>query len=265
MSIYRTVSPSFWSDTKVVDMFTPEDKYFMLYLLTNPHTTLLGCYEISIKQISDETGYTRDTIYSLISRFAERYAILEYSERDKEILVKNWSKYNWTRSPKAKVAIEKAIPRVKCERFKTFLWDALAKKFEIQSPITDNRKQDTGNREQVTDVCIGYRYPIDRVSDKQDAQNAPSQMYGEYKNVILTLLELAELKKAYPQDWESKINRLSTYLKQTGKKYDNHYAVLMAWAKEDAEKHPAVASSFETNDFYEAALIKSYGNVELDK
>lgn len=265
MAIYRTVSPSFWTDTKVVDMFTPEDKYFMLYLLTNPHTTLLGCYEISIKQISDETGYTRDTIYSLISRFAERYAILEYSERDKEILVKNWSKYNWTRSPKAKVAIEKAIPRVKCERFKTFLWDALAKKFEIQSPITDTRKQDTGIREQVTDVSIGYRYPIDTVSDRQDVQNSPSQMYGEYKNVILTLLELAELQKAYPQDWENKINRLSTYLKQTGKKYDNHYAVLMAWAKEDAEKHPATDSSFETDGFFETALLNSYGNIMIDK
>lgn len=261
MAIYRTVSPSFWTDTKVVDMFTPEDKYFMLYLLTNPHTTLLGCYEISIKQISDETGYTRDTIYSLISRFAEQYAILEYSERDKEILVKNWSKYNWTRSPKAKVAIEKAIPRVKCERFKEFLWDALARKFEIQSPITENREQDTGNREQVTDVCIGYRYGI----NKQDVQNTPSQMYGEYKNVVLTLLELSELQKAYPQDWEGKINRLSTYLKQTGKKYNNHYAVLMAWAKEDAEKHPATDSSFETDGFFETALTKSYGNIMIDK
>jgi hypothetical protein len=272
MAIYRTVSPNLWTDTKVVDNFTPEDKYFMLYLLTNPHANLLGCYEISVKQISDETGYTRDTIYNLIARFRNQYKIVDYSDNDKEVLIKNWYKYNWSRSPKTKTALEKLLIYVKCEQFRVYLKSIIKLRFENSDNVPENRVQN--NRVQSTecrvqstdtDVSIGYAYPIDRVSNKQDAQNSPSQMYGEYKNVILTLLELSELQKAYPQDWESKINRLSTYLKQTGKKYNNHYAVLMAWAKEDAEKHPAVASSFETNDFYEAALIKSYGNVELDK
>ncbi len=272
MAIYRTVSPNLWTDTKVVDNFTPEDKYFMLYLLTNPHANLLGCYEISVKQISDETGYTRDTIYNLIQRFRNQYKIVDYSDNDKEVLIKNWYKYNWSRSPKTKTALEKLLIYVKCEQFRVYLKSIIKLRFENSDNVPENRVQN--NRVQSTecrvqstdtDVSIGYAYPIDRVSDRQDVQNSPSQMYGEYKNVILTLLELSELQKAYPQDWENKINRLSTYLKQTGKKYDNHYAVLMAWAKEDAEKHPAVASSFETNDFYEAALIKSYGNVELDK
>ena len=274
MAIYRTVSPNLWTDTKVVDNFTPEDKYFMLYLLTNPHANLLGCYEISVKQISDETGYTRDTIYNLIARFRNQYKIVDYSDNDKEVLIKNWYKYNWSRSPKTKTALEKLLIYVKCEQFRVYLKSIIKLRFENSDNVPENRVQN--NRVQSTecrvqstdtdtDVSIGYAYPIDRVSDRQDVQNSPSQIYGEYKNVILTLLELAELQKAYPQDWENKINRLSTYLKQTGKKYDNHYAVLMAWAKEDAEKHPAVASSFETNDFYEAALIKSYGNVELDK
>lgn len=257
MATYRVVSPGFWNDTKVVDMFTPEDRYFMLYLLTNPHTTLLGCYEISIKQISAETGYTRDTIYNLIARFTEQYKILDYSEKDKEILIKNWSKYNWSRSPKTKTAIEKSIGYVKCERFRAYLAETMQKKFNLE-PITSNREQVTGNREQVTDVCIGYAYPIDRVSDIQNAQDTPSQMYGEYKNVALTILELAELQKAYPQDWEQKINRLSSYIKQSGKRYDNHYAVIMAWAKEDEAKKTTTESSFNTDEFYKAALNKAY-------
>lgn len=272
MAIYRTVSPNLWTDTKVVDNFTPEDKYFMLYLLTNPHANLLGCYEISVKQISDETGYTRDTIYNLIARFRNQYKIVDYSDNDKEVLIKNWYKYNWSRSPKTKTALEKLLIYVKCEQFRVYLKSIIKLRFENSDNVPENRVQN--NRVQSTecrvqstdtDVSIGYAYPIDRVSDRQDAQNAPSQMYGEYKNIILTLLELSELQKAYPQDWESKINRLSTYLKQTGKKYDNHYAVLMAWAKEDAEKHPATDSSFETDGFFETALTKSYGNIAIDK
>ena len=52
----RLVSTSFWTDSKIVDDFLPEDKYLYLYCLTNPHTKLCGCYEVSVKQISDETG-----------------------------------------------------------------------------------------------------------------------------------------------------------------------------------------------------------------
>ena len=33
MAIYRNVSMNFWTDSKVDDEFTPEEKYFMLYLL----------------------------------------------------------------------------------------------------------------------------------------------------------------------------------------------------------------------------------------
>ena len=69
MAIYRTVSLSFWTDSKVTDDFTPEDKYFYLYLFTNPHTNLAGCYEISVRQMAYETGYIKETIERLIDRF----------------------------------------------------------------------------------------------------------------------------------------------------------------------------------------------------
>ena len=34
MAIYRNVQTSFWTDPKVADDFTPEDKFFYLYLFT---------------------------------------------------------------------------------------------------------------------------------------------------------------------------------------------------------------------------------------
>ena len=100
MAIYRTVSMSFWTDSKVIDDFTPEDKYFYLYLFTNPHTNLAGCYEISIKQIASETGYSRETVDNLIKRLETVHDVLRYSSKTKEILLLNWHKYNWTSSEK---------------------------------------------------------------------------------------------------------------------------------------------------------------------
>ncbi len=125
MAIYRNVHLTFWSDAKVTDDFTPEDKYFYLYLLTNPHTNLSGCYEISLKQISREMGYTQESIEGLIKRFSEVHKIIIYDKGSKEILLINWSKYNWTKSSKFITALEKEIESVKSEQFKEFLHNRL--------------------------------------------------------------------------------------------------------------------------------------------
>ena len=121
MAIYRNVSISFWSDSKVIDDFTPEDKYFYLYLFTNPHTNLCGCYEISIKQMAGEMGYSRDTCERLIERFVSVHNVIRYSKKTKEVLLLNWHKYNWTASEKFRKALIKEIARIKEEGFRGYL------------------------------------------------------------------------------------------------------------------------------------------------
>ena len=123
MAIYRNIQMAFWTDIKVVDDFTPEDKFFYLYLLSNPHTNLCGCYEISVKQMADETGYSRDTIEKLLKRFAEVHKVAYYSQDTKELLVLNWHKYNWTASEKFRKPLLKEINSVKNDNFKGYLLD----------------------------------------------------------------------------------------------------------------------------------------------
>ena len=76
MATYRNIQISFWTDSKVADEFTPEDKYFYLYLMTNPHTNTCGCYEISIRQMSIETGYSKETISKLIERMEKVHNVI---------------------------------------------------------------------------------------------------------------------------------------------------------------------------------------------
>lgn len=121
MAIFRNVHITFWTDPKIVDDFTPEDKYFYIYLLTNPHTNLCGCYEVSLKQMSDELGYCKETVEKLIIRFHEVHRLLHYNKETKEMLLYNWSKYNWTKSPKFQTALLKEIPKVKCPEFNDYL------------------------------------------------------------------------------------------------------------------------------------------------
>ena len=59
--------------------------------------------------------------------------------------------------------------------------------------------------------------------------------YGEYKNVLLSDDDLTKLKAEFP-DWEKRIERLSSYIAQSGKTYKNHLATIRNWAKRDQEK-----------------------------
>lgn len=94
MAKYRHVYSSFWSDMDVVAKFTPEDKFFMLYILTNPHTTQIGIYKIPKKVMAYEIGYSIESINLLIDRFENKHKIIKYNEDTMEIAIKNWGRYN---------------------------------------------------------------------------------------------------------------------------------------------------------------------------
>ena len=167
MAIYRNVSLSFWEDIKIVDNFTPEDKYFYLYLLTNPHTNLLGCYQISFKQMINETGYNKDTIEKLINRMSQEHEVIEFDFKTNEIFIKNWYKYNWTKSEKLLKNVEKLSQYIKSNNFK-----------EKISKLIENYR-----------VSIGYQYPMhtsvsvsvsDSVTDILNNNNKLIELFNEY-------------------------------------------------------------------------------------
>lgn len=121
MAIYRQIYMSFWTDPKVDDDFTPEDKYFYLYLLTNPHTNICGCYEISTKQMERETGYNVDTVKRLIRRMETEHDIIRYDSSTKEVLLLNWHKYNWTKSADLMKNVRKSAEYIKSDAFREYI------------------------------------------------------------------------------------------------------------------------------------------------
>ena len=133
MAVYRNISLSFWTDSKVEDTFTPEDKYVYLYLLTNPHTNICGCYEISIKQISRQTGYNEESVERIIARMEKTHRVICYCKATSEMLVLNWGKYNWTISPKMEKPIKAAIDRIKYPSFREYVSELYAHIEEIHT------------------------------------------------------------------------------------------------------------------------------------
>lgn len=159
MAIYRNISTTFWTDSKVADDFTAEDKYIYLYLFTNPHSNLCGCYEVSYKQIAYEAGISVDKAKKLIDRLQNEFNVIRYDGKTKEVLILNWHKYNWTKSEKFRKPLLKEIEKVKSPSFREYLFKAY------------NGELDT--------VSANGRYPIDTVSDFEDTVSA-EEIHEEY-------------------------------------------------------------------------------------
>ncbi|MEH7333136.1 DnaD domain protein [Neobacillus drentensis] len=94
MAKYRMVRTDFWKNPVVSDEMSPEDKYFYLYLLTNPHTTQIGIYKITKKQMAFDLGYSIESVHSLMERFIELHKVIRYNPETRELAIKNWGKYN---------------------------------------------------------------------------------------------------------------------------------------------------------------------------
>ena len=63
-------------------------------------------------------------------------------------------------------------------------------------------------------------------------KNNNKNIYGEFKNVVLSEEELAKLKAKIP-NYEDYIERLSAYMASKGKRYKSHYATILAWARKE--------------------------------
>lgn len=78
---------------------------------------------------------------------------------------------------------------------------------------------------------------IDKEREGEKGHPAPAA-YGSYGNVFLTEDELEALKAELPAKWDYYIERLSSYIASTGKKYQNHAATIRRWAEDDRQKTP---------------------------
>lgn len=182
MAIFRCVSPSFWSDPKVDDDFTPEDKYFYLYLLTNPHTTLSGCYELGKRQASRELGYNEETVDRLINRMETVHNVIRYDKATKEILLLNWHKYNWSKSPKCLKGVEYSLQNIKSDAFRKYCTDTLS----IQYRYSIDTTVSVSVTEPITETVIyPNRDSLNNSKEKAPAADADlAQIIQRYEEVV---------------------------------------------------------------------------------
>lgn len=123
MGIKRVVDTDLWTDEKV-ENYTPEEKYFWLFLLTNPYTKQLGVYHITKKQMSFHLGYDVETINKLLERFENNYKTIKYI--DSEIAIKNYLKHSIVKGGKPVMDCLKAdLRRIKHKELINWVFNSI--------------------------------------------------------------------------------------------------------------------------------------------
>lgn len=97
---YRLIYSEFWTDPTTMEEMSIEDRYFYLYILTNPSTTSCGIYMITKKKMAFELGYSIENLNCLMDRFENTYKLIRYNTVTRELAIKNWGKYNLNRGGK---------------------------------------------------------------------------------------------------------------------------------------------------------------------
>lgn len=81
-------------------------------------------------------------------------------------------------------------------------------------------------------VDQGYtQYRLGKGSIGKDSID--KSIYGEFQNVRLTDEEYQKLVDRFPMDYQDKIENLSQYIAQKGKRYKSHYATILAWERKN--------------------------------
>lgn len=240
MGVKRIVDVSFWTDGKVDD-FSPEDKYFMLYLLTNPFTRQLGIYEISIKQAAFQMGYSVDAFNVLLDRFENKYGLIAFSKETNEIAILNFLRHSVMKGGKpVEDCIKQDIQKVKNRELLAKVFGRICHRDDlnvtvkkiVDEYINDNDIHNDNDNDNDRTDSVSYN---DSYHESLKPTKPTKHKHGEYNNVLLTDEELDKLKAEYP-DWEERIERLSSYVASTGKSYKSHYATIRNWARKDQDK-----------------------------
>ena len=258
MAIFRTIKTGFWTDEKVIDEFSPEDRYFFLYLLTNPETTQLGIYKFVPRAAAFYLGYSKEAVMVLLDRFENKYNLIRYSYGTNEIAIKNFLKHSVIKGGKPVAdCLEMEEANVKNKDLVLYIVNhlqdeetllntvkAFIEKMKVKYGFIKNDNENDNDNDNDNDSYVDVTPTVTPTLHKK---KPVKHKHGEYNNVLLTDEEYQKLQDMFP-DLQDRIERLSEYVASTGKSYKSHYATIRAWARKD--KKPVSKASKELDDFY---------------
>ncbi|TWJ42213.1 conserved phage C-terminal domain-containing protein [Bacillus licheniformis] len=247
MAKYRHVHTEFWQDPKVLEEMTPEDRYFYLYLLTNPNTSQIGIYSITKKQMAFDLGYSIESINSLMERFLKHHKLVEFNPTTREIAIIKWGKYNLTKAGKPMLdCIQKELRQIKDKSLIHLIYPHIPnesiKQLFLQyvndTSTTSDQKEKQKEKEKENNILSGKP---DVVVPKKEKDEIP------YKLIIDLLNKVAGTKYRHTT---TKTRSLIKARWNEGNRFDDFKHVILVkweeWRGSDMDKYLRPETLFGT-------------------
>lgn len=180
-----------------------------------------------IFMLNDKIAYTDEMLATIFRRplntvrlalkTFENYGMIEII--DDVITIPNWDKHQSLDS---------------LEKKKEYDRQYQAEKRLQQKLMIEEKNRTTSYDENTTVVSLDKDKEIVKELEKEKENILKEKKkYGELGNVLLTDEELQKLKEKFPNDYLSRIDNLSYYIAQKGKKYKSHYATILTWSRNE--------------------------------
>ena len=118
----RMVDTNIWLDTQIADDFTKNDILLWIYLLTSPHTSILGITKCNCSLISFESKLeSKNQVLTSLNNLEKKHGLIKYNKENDEILILNWYKHNWTKSNKLINCLKTKLSEVKTQEFQNYI------------------------------------------------------------------------------------------------------------------------------------------------
>lgn len=126
--------------------------------------------------------------------------------------------------------------------------------YKVNSVVSLYGKQDQTQTMTQSDTQIETQTVTQNVNINKTKNQKPKtrnkkeinkESFGEFENVLLSEQELNKLKTRFGEDANSYIDRLSSYIASSGKRYKSHYATILTWAEKDKQSENLRGENYE--------------------
>lgn len=118
-------------------------------------------------------------------------------------------------------------------------WASKKRKYRGQRKELTSRTMSSNclpNVRQKIDIEKEIDIELEKEGEIEKDKILPPTPYGEYKNISLTDEEYQKLKDKLQGHTDTMIDKLSRYIKSTGRCYQDHYVTILNWYEQDKEK-----------------------------
>ncbi len=110
MRDYGSVCTSFWIDSKIQSL-SNESKLLAVYLLTGPHTNMLGCFRLPVGYIAEDLRWDNKVVLSSLTELTKA-DFITYDNDLSWVLIHNFLKSNPIENPNQGKSIVKLVDKI---------------------------------------------------------------------------------------------------------------------------------------------------------